>query len=47
VYQVESDEEPGGVGEAGIAAAAGALGNAIFSTTRRRLRSLPVIEHLT
>jgi isoquinoline 1-oxidoreductase beta subunit len=46
VYQVESNEEPGGVGEAGTAAAAGALGNAIFSATGRRLRSLPVNEHL-
>ncbi|MER8573730.1 molybdopterin-dependent oxidoreductase [Mesorhizobium sp. M1338] len=46
VYQVVSDEEPGGVGEAGTAAAAGALGNAIFSATGRRIRSLPLACNL-
>lgn len=42
VYQVSSGEKPGGVGEAGTAAAAGALANAIFSATGRRIRSLPL-----
>jgi isoquinoline 1-oxidoreductase beta subunit len=41
VYQVKSFEKPGGVGEAGTAAAAGALANAIFSATGKRIRSLP------
>ncbi|WP_312404307.1 molybdopterin cofactor-binding domain-containing protein [Rhizobium sp.] len=44
VYQVESGEKPGGVGEAGTAAAAGALANAIFSATGRRIRSLPLSQ---
>lgn len=39
VYQIQSSEKPGGVGEAGTAAAAPALG--IFAATRRRLRRLP------
>ncbi len=41
VYQVDSHEDPGGVGETGTAAASAALGNAIFATTGKRLRSLP------
>ncbi|TDK31870.1 xanthine dehydrogenase family protein molybdopterin-binding subunit [Rhizobium deserti] len=44
VYQVESGEKPGGVGEAGTAAAAGALANAIFSATGKRIRSLPLSQ---
>jgi isoquinoline 1-oxidoreductase beta subunit len=42
VYQINSGEAPGGVGEAGTAAAAGALGNAIFAATGKRIRSLPL-----
>lgn len=42
VFQVKSLEKPGGVGEAGTAAAAGALANAIFSATGKRIRSLPL-----
>jgi isoquinoline 1-oxidoreductase subunit beta len=41
VYQVRSAENPGGIGEAGTASAAPALGNAIFAATGRRLRRLP------
>jgi isoquinoline 1-oxidoreductase beta subunit len=41
VYQVESTENPGGMGETGTAAAAPALGNAIFNATGRRLRTIP------
>jgi isoquinoline 1-oxidoreductase beta subunit len=41
VYQVPSTENPGGIGETGTAASAGALGNAIFAATGRRLRNLP------
>jgi isoquinoline 1-oxidoreductase beta subunit len=41
VYQVDSKENPGGIGETGTAAAAPALGNAIFAATGRRLRTIP------
>ncbi len=41
VYQILNDEAPGGVGETGTAAAAPALGNAIFAATGKRLRRLP------
>jgi isoquinoline 1-oxidoreductase beta subunit len=41
VYQVDSTENPGGIGETGTAAAAPALGNAIFAATGRRLRKIP------
>lgn len=41
VYQIASSEKPGGIGETGTAAAAPALGNAIFAATGKRLRRLP------
>jgi isoquinoline 1-oxidoreductase beta subunit len=41
VFQIRNSEKPGGVGEAGPAAAAPAVGNAIFSATGLRLRRLP------
>ena len=41
VFQVESGEHPGGVGETGTAASAAALGNAIFAATGKRLRKMP------
>ena len=41
VFQIQNGEKPGGVGETGTAAAAPALGNAIFAATGRRLRRLP------
>ena len=41
VHQVDSQADPGGVGETGTAAAAAALGNAIFAATGKRLRRLP------
>jgi isoquinoline 1-oxidoreductase beta subunit len=41
IHQIQSNEEPGGVGEAGTAAAAPVLGNAIFAATGKRLRQLP------
>ncbi|HTC08925.1 MAG TPA: molybdopterin cofactor-binding domain-containing protein [Acetobacteraceae bacterium] len=47
IYQVRSTEYPGGIGEAGTAAAAPALGNAIFAATGRRLRRLPFTDGLT
>jgi isoquinoline 1-oxidoreductase beta subunit len=41
VYQIHNQEKPGGIGETGTAAAAPALGNAIFAATGKRLRRLP------
>jgi isoquinoline 1-oxidoreductase beta subunit len=41
VYQVDSHEHPGGIGETGTAASAAALGNAIHAATGKRLRRLP------
>lgn len=41
IHQIQSSEEPGGIGEAGTAAAAPVLGNAIFAATGKRLRRLP------
>ena len=41
IHQIRNSEEPGGIGEAGTAAAAPALGNAIFAATGKRLRRLP------
>jgi isoquinoline 1-oxidoreductase beta subunit len=42
VYLVNSGAPPGGVGEAGTAAIAPALTNAIFAATGKRIRKLPV-----
>jgi isoquinoline 1-oxidoreductase beta subunit len=41
IYQIKNNEAPGGIGETGTAAAAPALGNAIFAATGKRLRRLP------
>jgi len=41
VFQIDSHEHPGGIGETGTAAASAALGNAIFAATGKRLRKLP------
>ncbi len=41
VFQVDSHEHPGGIGETGTAASAAALGNAIYAATGKRLRRLP------
>jgi isoquinoline 1-oxidoreductase beta subunit len=41
VHQIRNTEKPGGIGETGTAAAAPALGNAIFAATGHRLRRLP------
>jgi isoquinoline 1-oxidoreductase subunit beta len=42
VHIVQSTEAPGGIGEPGTSALAPALTNAIFATTGKRLRKLPV-----
>jgi isoquinoline 1-oxidoreductase beta subunit len=47
VYQIHNNEAPGGVGEAATSAAAGALANAIFAATGKRIRSLPLADALT
>ncbi|ASW08546.1 xanthine dehydrogenase family protein molybdopterin-binding subunit [Rhizobium sp. 11515TR] len=44
IYHIKSQETPGGVGEAATAAAAGALANAIFAASGKRIRSLPLAE---
>jgi isoquinoline 1-oxidoreductase beta subunit len=41
VFQIDSHEHPGGIGETGTAAASAALGNAIFAATGKRIRKLP------
>jgi isoquinoline 1-oxidoreductase beta subunit len=41
VFQIDSKESPGGIGETGTAAASAALCNAIYSATGKRLRKLP------
>jgi isoquinoline 1-oxidoreductase beta subunit len=46
VYQIQNNEDPGGVGEAGTSSAAGALANAIFAASGKRIRSLPLADSL-
>ena len=46
VYQIRNTEKPGGIGETGTAAAAPALGNAIFAAKGKRLRRLPFASQL-
>jgi isoquinoline 1-oxidoreductase beta subunit len=42
VHLVDSDEAPGGIGEAAVPLVAPALCNAIFAATGKRLRELPI-----
>jgi CO/xanthine dehydrogenase Mo-binding subunit len=46
VHLVQSNEEPGGVGEPGTSCAAPAVANAIFAATGKRIRRLPAKEQL-
>ena len=46
VHLVESNEAPGGIGEAGVPLVAPALCNAIFTATGKRLRTLPIAGQL-
>jgi isoquinoline 1-oxidoreductase beta subunit len=42
---VESDREPGGLGEIGVPVVAPAVANAMFTSTGRRIRRLPLSAH--
>lgn len=44
---VESDDAPGGVGEAGVPPVAPALANAIFAASGKRLREMPFLDQLS
>ncbi len=46
VKLVDSEDEPGGIGESGTVSAAPALTNAIFAATGVRLRKLPIDREL-
>ena len=45
VVIIDSDEQPGGVGEPGTPPIAPALTNAIFAASGERIRSLPISKH--
>lgn len=44
VHLVDSSEKPGGLGEAGTAAAFPAIANAVFAATGKRVRRLPLVS---
>jgi isoquinoline 1-oxidoreductase beta subunit len=46
VHIVPSEAPPAGVGEPGVPPIAPALANAVFETTGKRLRELPILKHL-
>jgi isoquinoline 1-oxidoreductase subunit beta len=46
VHLVRSGEAPGGIGEPGTAVTAPALANAVFAANGKRIRKLPLENHL-
>jgi isoquinoline 1-oxidoreductase beta subunit len=46
VHLVSSSEKPGGVGEPSTSVIAPAVANAVFNATRKRVRSMPLVEGL-
>jgi len=46
VYIVESDKNPGGIGEASVPAVLPAVCNAIFAATGKRIRRMPITEKI-
>jgi isoquinoline 1-oxidoreductase beta subunit len=42
VHIVDSNEDPGGIGETGVPPLAPAVANAIFAATGKRIRKLPI-----
>jgi isoquinoline 1-oxidoreductase beta subunit len=42
VHIVKNAEKPGGVGEPGVPPIAGAVCNAVFTLTKKRIRKLPI-----
>jgi isoquinoline 1-oxidoreductase beta subunit len=42
VHIIQSNEEPGGVGEPGTSGVIAAVANAVFAATGKRLRTLPI-----
>ena len=47
VHLVDSEEAPGGIGEAAVPPVAPAICNAIFAATGKRLRELPIARRLS
>ena len=46
VYIVESDQNPGGIGEASVPGVLPAVCNAIFAATGKRIRRMPMVENI-
>jgi isoquinoline 1-oxidoreductase beta subunit len=46
VELIQSDARPGGVGEPGVPPVAPAIANAVFALTGKRVRELPLMNHI-
>ena len=44
VYIVDSDKNPGGIGEASVPCALPSVCNAIYAATKKRIRALPILS---